>query len=181
MKRIITLTAIALGLSGGVALADRHGDRGGRSEVRDHRYDRPVVRNYDRGDNRWRGNDRRYDNRRWDNRSRVRVERVRPTFRNNRFYFSGGTYRTYNRPVINVRYRDYYRRPALVVENYDAVPGYIWMQGSWSWNGYEWVWMPGHYEVDQSYNDDVYYDQGSYDSTYIAPSASVSGSVQWGY
>jgi hypothetical protein len=192
MKRIITLTAIALGLSGGVALADRfNGGRGGHSDIRDHRNDRPVVR--DRGDNRWRGNDNRWrgDDNRWrgDNRSRVRVERVRPTFRNNRFYFSGGTYRTYNRPVINVRYRDYYRRPALVVENYDAVPGYIWTAGQWQWNGYEWTWIAGHYDVDQSYNDDYYdqgsYDQGSYDDsydrTYVAPSASVSGSVQWGY
>ena len=101
-------------------------------------------------DNRWRGNDNRW---RGDNRSRVRVERVRPTFRNNRFYFSGGTYRTYNRPVIIVRSRDYYRRPALVVENYDAVPGYIWTAGQWNWNGYEWMWIAGHYDVDQSYND----------------------------
>jgi hypothetical protein len=179
MKRIITLTAIALGLSGGVALADRNnGGRGGRSEVRDHRNDRPVVRNNDRNDNRWRGNDSRNDNR-WrgnDNRrydNRVRVERTRPQFRNNRFYFSGGTYRTYNRPVINVRYRDYARRPALIVENYDAVPGYIWMQGSWSWTGYEWNWVPGHYEVDQSYQDDAYYDQS------VSPGFSASAS--WGY
>lgn len=178
MKRIITLTAIALGLSGGVALADRNnGGRGGRSEIRDHRNDRPIVRNNDRRDNRWRGNDNRWrgnDNRRYDN--RVRVVRERPQFRNNRFYFGGGTYRTYNRPVINVRYRDYYRRPALIVENYDAVPGYIWMQGSWNWTGYEWSWVPGHYEVDQSF-DDGYYE----DNTYVAPSASISGSVQWGY
>lgn len=151
MKRILTLTAIALGLSGGVALADRHNGRGGRSEVRDHRGDRVVVRNHG-NDNRWRGN----DNRRYDNRNRVRVVRERPSFRNNRFYFSGGTYRTYHRPVINVRYRDYYRRPALIVENYDPMPGYIWMAGAWSWNGYEWIWAPGHYEVDQNYQDDYY-------------------------
>jgi hypothetical protein len=144
MKRILTLTAIALGLSGGVALADRHNGRGGRSEVRDHRGDRTVIRNNNR-------TVIRNNNRGYDNRSRVRVVRERPQFRNNRFYFSGGTYRQYHRPVINVRYRDYYRRPALIVENYDPMPGYIWMAGAWSWNGYEWIWMPGHYEVDQNY------------------------------
>ncbi len=182
MKRIITLTAIALGLSGGVALADRHGGRGGRSEIRDHRNERPVVvRDHDRNDNRWRGNDNRWrgnDNRRgYDN--RVRVQRVRPTFRNNRFYFSGGTYRTYNRPVINVRYRDYYRRPALVVENYDAVPGYIWTQGTWNWNGYEWIWVSGHYDVDSSYDDYNDYNGGAYYEQSVSPGFSASAS--WGY
>lgn len=161
MKRILTLTALALGLSGGVALADRHNGWGGRSEVRDHRGDRVIVRDRDRGD-RWRGNDRR-----WERRDRVRVVRQRPTFRDNRFYFSGGVYRTYQRPVINVRYRDYYRRPALVVENYAPVPGYIWMQGNWSWNGYEWIWMPGHYEVDQNYYEDYSYSsEADYDYNY---------------
>jgi len=149
MKKILTLTAIALGLSGGVALADRDHGRGGRSEVRDHRGDRVVVRDRGRVDTRVR-----VDNRRTYNNNRVRVVRERPAFRNNRFYFSGGTYRQYHRPVINVRYRDYYRRPALVVENYDPMPGYIWMAGQWSWNGYEWIWMNGHYEVDQSYQED---------------------------
>lgn len=176
MKRILTLTALALGLSGGVALADRHGGRGDRSEVRDHRGDRVIVRDHDRGD-RWRGNDRRWENRdrRWDNRDRVRVVRQRPTFRNNRFYF-GNSYREYHRPVFNVRYRDYYRRPALVVENYDPVPGYIWTQGSWSWNGYEWIWMPGHYEVDQNYYEDYGYNDSSYD---YSPGFSASASVNW--
>ena len=166
MKRIITLTAIALGLSGGVALADGfRGGWGGRSEIRDHRNERPVFRNDDRGDNRWRGNDNRWrgnDNRRYD--SRVGVVRERPQFRNNRFYFSGGTSRIYNRPVINSRYRDYYSRPALVAENYDAVPGYIWSAGQWTWNGYEWIWVAGHYDVDQSYNDNSY--GTTYDSAY---------------
>jgi hypothetical protein len=155
MRRIITLSALALALSSGVALADRH--NGGGPVVRDHRdrapartdnrtnttrwnNNRPVVR-----DNRqtWRGNERNV----------VRVNRERPTFRGDRFYFNGGYSRPYVRPVINVRYRDYYRRPALIVENYDAVPGYIWIQGTWNWTGYEWSWVPGHYEVDQGYDD----------------------------
>lgn len=141
MRRIITLTALAIGLSSGVALADRRGPA-----VRDHRGDRQVVRtnnNWNRGGNRT-----------------VRVQRMRPAFRNGRFYFAGGFYRPYVRPVINVHYRDYYRRPALIVENYDPVPGYIWIQGSWQWSGYEWNWVPGHYEVDQSYSDGGYYDGG---------------------
>ncbi len=163
MKRLLTLTAIALGLSSGVALADRHYG-GGRGELRDHR-----------------GDDVRYrqDNRRWNTGDRnarvVRVERVRPTFRDNRFYFGANNYRVYHRPVINVRYRDYYRRPALISENYDPVAGYVWMQGNWEWNGYEWSWIPGHYDVDSSYhqhqvvdsNDDYDDDYGNnYDHNY---------------
>ena len=165
MKRILTLTAIALGLTGGVAMADR----GGR--VRDHRdRDRIVVR--DRGNSNWnynRGYNRGYDGgyNRGYNRPVVRVTRTRPAFRDGRFYFgNNGGYRVYQRPVINVRYRDYYRRPALVVENYDPVPGYIWIQGNWQWNGYEWIWMNGRYEVDQNYNDSYYSNDGYSNSGY---------------
>ncbi|CAN5845578.1 hypothetical protein BH11MYX3_BH11MYX3_18630 [soil metagenome] len=164
MKRIITLTAIALGLSSGVALADRHSG-GGRGEIRDHRgdsYRRPVVRQDN--NRRWNGGNRGYRN------NRVVVNRTRPVFRDNRFYFGANNYRVYHRPVINVRYRDYSRRPALIVENYDAVPGYAWIAGTWSWNGYEWMWVNGHYDVDQNYYDQGYdqgYDQqGYYDQSY---------------
>ena len=95
------------------------------------------------------------------------MTRTRPTFRNNTFYFSGGHSRTYHRPVIRYRYRDYYRRPAIIVENYDPVPGYIWVAGQWSWNGYEWNWINGHYEVDANYVDDDYY----YSPTSYVPAA----------
>ncbi len=144
MKRILTLTAIALGLSSGVALADRHYG-GGRAEIRDHRGDNVRYRQ---------------DNRRWNrgyrNNARVvQANRVRPTFRNNRFYFGDNTYRAYHRPVINVRYRDYSRRPTMIIENYDPVPGYFWSQGNWEWNGYEWTWIPGHYEVDTNHDHQV--------------------------
>lgn len=166
MKRIISLTALVLGLTGGIAAADR--GRGGWD--RDHRSDRGrdriVVR--DRGNSNWnRGG--------WDRRDRVvRVQRTRPAFRDGRFYFgNNGGYRVYHRPVINVRYRDYYRRPALVVENYDPVEGYIWVQGNWSWNGYEWIWAPGHYEVDQSYND------GYYNDGYTEGGVYFNGSVRF--
>src|SRR3954454_15553233 len=82
MKRIITLTALALGLSSGVALADRHGGgwRGGNGPtVRDHRdfgrSDRVVIRNNDRVVNRgsYRGG--------WNRGDRyVRVECSRPVW-----------------------------------------------------------------------------------------------------
>jgi hypothetical protein len=181
MKRIINMALIALTLSGGVALADR-----GRGRGRDtSQYQGGTVvtptRGHDRGryDDR-RNDNRRYDNRRWDNRRDdrvVRVQRARPTFRNNRFYFAGGNYQTYNRPVIQYRYRNYYQRPALVVENIQPVSGYVWIQGDWQWDGYEWQWMAGHYEVDQSYQDNTYYDDGYYE----APSSGISVQGSWNF
>ncbi len=164
MKRIIPLALIALTLSGGVALADRGrwrdtSDRSGGTVV-------TPTRGYDRGrDNRWDNNrrhdTRRYDNRRYDNHRHdrvVRVQRARPAFRNNRFYFAGGHYQTYQRPVIQYRYRNYYQRPALVAENIQPVSGYVWTQGNWQWDGYEWQWIAGHYDVDQSYQEPYYND-----------------------
>ncbi len=167
MRRIIPMTVLALTLLGGVASADRwHGRRdhshhnAGGVGVRDHRWDgRHDRRRYD--DRRY--DDRRYDDRRYDR--RVVYQRSRPSFRNNRFYFSGGYYRPYVRPVIQYRYRDYYQRPALLIENYDPVPGYVWIRGQWQWDGYEWQWQAGHYEIDQSYNGD-YYDGTYYNGSY---------------
>ena len=60
------------------------------------------------------------------------------------------------RPVIHQRYFSYYQRPALIVENYSATPGYFWVPGAWSWNGYEWIWQPGHYQPDPNYIDPGY-------------------------
>jgi len=172
MKRIIPLALIALTLSGGVALADR-----GRGRDTSDRSGGTVVtptRGHDRGrDNRWdnsrRNDNRRYNNRRYDNHRHdrvVRVQRSRPTFRNNRFYFAGGNYQTYQRPVIQYRYQNYYQRPALIVENTQPVSGYIWTQGNWQWDGYEWQWIAGHYDVDQNYQepyyDDDYNDNDNY-------------------
>jgi len=176
MRRIIPLTLIALTMMGSVALADR--DRGRRDRPggvhversRDHRAQRPdrrvirndrrVIRKDHRNDRRFVRDDRRVirNDRRVVDR-RVTVRRARPSFRDNRFYFPGGFYRTYQRPVINVRYTNYYQRPALLVENYDPVPGYVWVPGQWTWTGYEWQWQPGHYEVDRSYTQSYYYDQ----------------------
>ncbi len=175
MKRIITLTALVLGLTGGIAAADR--GRGGWGN-RDNR---------DRWDNRDHRTDRRWSDRRdnrFDRRDRVRVVRTRPAFRDGRWYFAGGFHRPYYRPVINVRYRDYYRRPAVIVENYDNVPGYTWVAGSWNWNGYEWIWAQGHYEIDTSYNDtyynDNYYNDGYDDGAYYNNGPTVQGGVSFG-
>lgn len=153
------MALIALTLSGGVALADR--DRG-RGRDTSHYQGGTVVtpgHRYDRRDNNRRYDNRRYDNRRYDRNRVVTVQRQRPVYRNNRFYFNGGFNRAYQRPVFTTRYRDYYRRPALVVENYEPVTGYLWIQGTWNWDGYEWQWVPGHYEVDSAYQD-TYYNDG---------------------
>jgi hypothetical protein len=49
-------------------------------------------------------------------------------------------------PVIREHYYSYYHRPALIVENYGPREGYVWVRGGWTWNGYEWIWAPGHYQ-----------------------------------
>ena len=169
------MALIALTLTGGVALADR-----GRDHRRDtSHYSGGTVVTPTRGHDRFRHDNRRYDNRRYDNRRHdrvVRVERARPTFRNNRFYFAGGNYQAYQRPVIRYRYRNYYQRPALVVENIQPVTGYIWVQGDWQWDGYEWQWMPGHYEVDAAYQEPYYNDSYYNDSYYQQPV--VNGGIQ---
>jgi hypothetical protein len=80
---------------------------------------------------------------------------------NGRYVFHGGVSRTYVRPVIRHRYYDVRVRPTIVVENYDPVPGYLWVQGHWQWNGYEWTWASGYYAPDARFR--VYYDDGSYE------------------
>ena len=111
-------------------------------------------------DNRWNDNRRvdRRDYRQYRDNRRVHVQRRPVYISNGRFSFGNGLVRVYNRPVIRHRYYDYRYRPQIVVENYDPVPGYIWIQGSWSWNGYEWVWTNGYYSPDPNYTDEYYYD-----------------------
>ncbi len=156
MRRII-LTAIALTLFGGVASAD-HWRRGGGGRGWDRGWDRRsggtvVVRDHRGGD--------------WGRRVEPRRTYVRrsPVYvNNNRFVFGGGASYTYHRPVIRNRYFDVRFRPTLVVENYDPVPGYIWVQGHWEWNGVEWLWTSGYYSPDSSYdNYDPYYQPSSYE------------------
>ena len=71
-------------------------------------------------------------------------------------YYHGGYYghggwgygnRIYmGRPWIGAHYYDYRFRPELIVEDYPVRDGYVWVRGSWSWNGAEWIWAPGYYE-----------------------------------
>jgi len=192
MLKFLPLTALALGLSGGVALADHRGgdNRGGdhRGASVEHRAapqaqithggGNVVIRdrgNYgghgghggdvvvrDRGNYggyghsgyggnvviRDRGNYRSYGHGGYGGRVVV----------NEGPRFSGGYRRPIyvSRPVIRERYYDYYRRPALIVENYNPMAGYFWVAGGWSWTGYEWTWQPGHYEPDPNYYDGSY-------------------------
>lgn len=39
--------------------------------------------------------------------------------------------------------------PAPIVETVPPPPGagYVWQPGYWSWNGVQWVWVPGTYVV----------------------------------
>jgi hypothetical protein len=162
MRRILPYTLLALILFGSVATADR--DR------RDRRSDRREDRRDDRRDRR----DDRRDDRRGpvvrDHRDyrQAPVRRERRVVTRNRVYVNNGHYvfhdgvrRTYRRPVIRHRYYDVRVRPQIIVESYDPVPGYVWIAGQWQWNGYEWIWMSGHYAPDPRVR--VYYDDGSYD------------------
>jgi hypothetical protein len=136
MKRIL-LSFLALGLLTGVASADRH--RGGRG-----RHD------HNRGGVTWSGGVtvRTTPVRVHQQPRRVYVERTRVVRRP--IYVQ--------RPRIQYRYYNYYQRPVVIAENYDAMPGYFWVPGQWSWSGAEWVWYQGHYEPDPNYVDNSYYD-----------------------
>lgn len=172
MNRLITMALLSLCLTGGVAMADRHG--GGRHEVRQDRHDvrqdrrdnRDVrhdirdVRREIRNDRREIRNDRRdirndrrdFRRDRWDmRRDNRRVTHTRPVLRGGSWYFDGGVRHTYRAPMVRYRYRNYAQRPMILVENYDTVPGYYWVAGSWGWNGGEWLWVSGHYEIDANY------------------------------
>ena len=173
--RLITLSLLALTLWGTHAEADRYRDRG--RDRRDHRRDdRPVVRDHRRDNRPVVRDNRRYDrpvvrdNRRYDRRPRytgpVRANRRvidrRPIYvTDGRIRFHNGRTVVYNRPVIRQRYYDVRVRPQIIVENYPPQYGYIWVSGSWNWNGVEWVWTSGHYAPDPSIS--IYYDDDSYD------------------
>jgi len=126
---------------GGAAYAGHgHGGGGGRGRggggggvvVRDHRAGGPTV--VSRG-----GGPVVRDHR---GPSHVRVS-------NGRYMFPGGVVRVYKRPVIRERYYDVHVRPAIIVEAYDPVPGYVWVAGGWTWGGAEWLWAPGYWAVAQ--------------------------------
>lgn len=159
MLKLLPLTALALGLSSGVALADHHGGeyRGDhRVVVRDHGrggewHGGAVVR----GGGEWRGRTFVREGRDWHGGGRVFVRE--PYYRHD---YAVRRPIFVSRPIIRDHYYNYYRRPALIVENYGAMPGYYWVAGQWSWNGYEWLWQPGHYEPDPNYVDPAYADPG---------------------
>src|ERR1041385_5629844 len=144
MKRII-ITLLTLASLGGVASADR-GHRGGGPVVRDHRPWNAPVRT-------WGGSGRTYTQGRTYS---------RPTYNRGYVYsrpsWSGVRVTRHpifvRRPEIRYHYYNYYQRPSVIVENYPSMPGYIWVAGQWQWSGYEWIWQPGHYEPDASYQGD---------------------------
>ncbi len=135
MRRILMVSTLALGLSGGAAFADHWRGGGyarGGGYVHGGGYARGGVT-------------------------------VRPTYRGGGYYggaayrggYWGGGYRgswgyrepIYMRaPIIHERYYIYFRPPALIVENYGPMDGYVWVRGHWAWSGYEWIWQPGHYQ-----------------------------------
>jgi hypothetical protein len=136
MKRTLTIAAVLTMMFGGAAYAGRgrgggHGGGRGNSQggvvVRDHRGPAPVYRG---GPGRAR----------YSGGGHVRVT-------NGRYVFPGGVVRVYNRPVHRVRYYNRTVRPALIIEQYDPVPGYVWVAGGWNWGGAEWIWTPGYWAV----------------------------------
>jgi len=153
MKKII-LSALVLALTGGAAMADRGhgGGRGGHASggvtvhsnggyhgggyVHENRggWNRGTVVHENRGWNR--GGVVVHENRGWAR------EGYRHGYRENIWL---------PRPVIREHYYNYGYRPSLIIEDYGPRDGYIFVRGNWQWNGYEWIWMPGHYEVDPAY------------------------------
>lgn len=147
MKKVI-LAALFLALTAGAASADRHGGRGGHAQggVVVHNNNRVVVhenhggwgrngggRVVVHGNGGWHGNGGYREPRYYHNRGVVRANIWMP------------------RPVIRTHYYHYGYRPSLLVENYGYRDGYVFVRGDWAWNGYEWVWQPGHYEPDPAY------------------------------
>ena len=170
MLKLLPLTALALGLSSGVALADlsRGEYRGDHRGFVEHRSAPVVIRAHGRDyGHEWRGGGVVRGGGEWRGRGIVKHGGGRVIIREP--YRHGYVSRRpifVSRPFIHDHYYNYYRRPALVVESYGAMPGYYWVAGHWSWNGYEWLWQPGHYEPDPNYGDPNYVDPGYADPGY---------------
>ena len=132
-----TLLIAAIMMVGGVASADHwHGGGGHGPVVRDHRGGGgPVVVREHRGPA---GPVIR------DHRGPV-VTHVRMS--GGRYVFPGGVVRVYHRPVIREHYYNVHVRPAYIAEEYEPVPGYVWVRGNWTWGGAEWVWTPGYWQA----------------------------------
>ena len=149
MRRIVTIALVCLTSLGGVAAADRGNHRGAAPTVREHRSGGVSVQPT------WRHSAPRYQS------SAYRYQQ--PRFHSNVRVVHRPIYAR-SRPVIRYRYVNYYQRPAVIVERPASLAGYFWVNGSWQWNGAEWLWQPGHYEPDPSYSGDYY--APSYDSGY---------------
>jgi hypothetical protein len=155
--KIITLTslaALAVALSSGAAFADRHGgSHGGGGRSGGGRSSGSVIHEQRGGGN-------------WNHSGGVTVRSMgrenHVHYNTNRVYRGG--YRSsfvrrpiyVRRPVIRERYFDFRIRPRIIVEDYAPMAGYYWVSGQWSWDGYEWMWQPGHYEPDASYDAGYY-------------------------
>src|SRR5262249_55835603 len=63
-----------------------------------------------------------------------------------RYMFPGGVVHVYREPR-HVRYYNVHVRPAVLLESYDPVDGYVWVRGNWRWGGSGWGWVPGSYFV----------------------------------
>ena len=158
MKKLI-LSALVLALTGGAAMADRgHGGGGGRSSG-GHASGGVTVHNGGgfRGGEVSRGGG-------WnrgggvvvhENRGGAWRGEAREGWHGDRGYYRGGRGYRENiwmpRPMIREHYYNYGYRPSLIVEDYGPRDGYFFVRGDWQWNGEEWIWMPGHYEVDPAY------------------------------
>jgi hypothetical protein len=159
MQRTLLAVSMFL-LSTGLAFAGPHDHHEGGPVVRDHRGGGggPVVRDhrtYGGGGAVVRnGGPVVRDHRAYGGRGPVvRDHRSGPIHvANGRYAFPGGVVRTYHAPVIREHYYSYWRRPALIVESYEPVPGYMWTRGTWRWSGAEWVWGPGYWAVDPSWH-----------------------------
>ena len=186
MRRILSLSVLALVLSGGAAFADRGGN------VRDHRggsVSSPGSRGshggnggfIDRGAHGGRGgnggfidrgsrsgyNSGNY-NRGGFNRGSYNTGHAsrRPVYLNNgRFNFGGGVSIGWNVPATT-RHYDYRYRPTAVLETPQPVAGYLWVPGQWRWTGYEWSWSAGYYQPDPAYQSGY---QNSYPSEGYPP------------
>ena len=80
-----------------------------------------------------------------------------------RYMFPGGVVRVYHEPH-HVHFYNVHTRPAVLVENYEPMEGYVWVRGNWRWGGSEWMWTPGYYSVATA--------------TVAAPAAAVNVHVQ---
>lgn len=148
----------------GSAQADRYR---GRPVVREHRggyqggyTSQPIVRDHRGGGNVSAGVTVRFNGTPHQDRRVVYRRPLQPN--RGRFTFYNGQTVVYQQPVVQTRYYDYNYRPQPIVENYPSQNGYVWVNGSWSWNGYEWTWTAGYYAPDPAIS--TYYDDGSYDT-----------------